>query len=276
MRLDPFDVRGNAGFLANARRTLLPLPIVDRPDVPPRDVLPPFEPRPAPGLAGKRVGVSATAAGAESVALVGMARAFEEADLRPAAIEAAAESAIWGAMWAGGVSADEMAQRALAWRPQDVLDVQWAGTPRLAIAALRGFAGLATGRALEQLFDRGLWHMTAGRTEIDFHVLARHLDGGATERLGTTTTPDLTLGELVRIAAARPRRSAAVRVEGRFYVGARATAAPPHDRGLDHVFGPPLESGGDGFYGVFLDRRRWPDLIRAGHSATAEKLARYA
>src|ERR1039457_3419523 len=34
------------GFLLRARRALFPLPIVDRPRAVPRDVLPPFRPRP--------------------------------------------------------------------------------------------------------------------------------------------------------------------------------------------------------------------------------------
>jgi NTE family protein len=276
MRLDPFDVRGNVGFLSNARRTLLPLPLVDRLESPPRDALPPFERRPLQAIQDARIAVVAPAGGAASVAVIGMARAFEEAGLRPAAIEARSASALWGAMWAGGLSADEMAERALSWRPQDVLGVQWTGAPRLALAALRGFSGLPKGAALEQLFDRHLWRMSAGQTEIPFHTLALNLDRGAVERLGSAATPDLSLGELARIAVAHRDRSEAVRVEGSFFVDARDEAELPVDADeFDHVVGPPLEDAGDGFYDVFLDRRRWPELIRRGHEAAGAALRSY-
>src|SRR4051794_36360816 len=71
--IDPFNVKrvlervGRAreeiaaatdlGFLMNARRALMPLPFVDRPESVPPDVLPPFARRPAPGLKGRRVAV---------------------------------------------------------------------------------------------------------------------------------------------------------------------------------------------------------------------------
>jgi hypothetical protein len=279
MGLDPFDVRGNVGFLSNARRTLLPLPLVDRLESPPQDALPPFEPRPLEALRDARIAVVAPAGGAASVALIGMARAFEEVELRPAAIEARSASALWAAMWAGGLSAGEMAERALSWRPQDVLGVQWTGAPRLALAALRGFSGLPKGEALEQLFDRHLWRMSVGQTEIPFHTLALNLDRDAVERLGSASTPDLTLGELARIAVARRERSEAVRVEGSFFVDARDGGAwvPADAVGFDHVLGRSLDGDGDGdgFYDVFLDRRRWPELIRRGHEAAVTALRAY-
>lgn len=254
----------DVGFLNNARR-LLPLPLVDRPEPVPAGVLPPFEERPAAALRGKRVGV----AGGGGVAMVGAARAFEEAGITPAAIGTGGESGIWAAMWAGGMSADEMAATSLAWRPQDHLGIQWAGAPRFLVSAVRGFSGLDKARALEQLFPRGVWRMSAGQADIPIRVAVRDLDGGRVEYFGTDATPDLTLGELVRIAAAAPRRADAVRVEGGFYVGA---AEPPLDEAeFDHV----ISTGGDasGFVDVFLDRRDWPELIRAGHAAAAGALA---
>src|ERR687885_700501 len=245
--LDPFNVKrvleragrvrddlaaaADLGFLMNARRALLPLPIVDRADPVPTDVLPPFTPRPAPGLRGKRVAIVGSGGSGACVSLVGVARAFEEAGIRPAAISTCSGSTIWGAMWAAGMTADEMAEFSLAWRPQDYLDIQWARLPRFALSAMRGFAGLGKGEALERLFDRRVWA-----------TIAYNLDRGRLEQLGSATTPELTLGELVRIAVALPVVVEAVRVEGDLYVDGGVIDAFPtepfvEDGGFDRVFG---------------------------------------
>jgi NTE family protein len=348
--IDPFNVKrvlervgrareelaaaADIGFLMNARRALLPLPLVDRPEPVPVDVLPPFARRPAPGLKGKRVAVVGSGGSGACVTLVGLARAFEEANVRPAAISACSGSAVWGAMWAAGMTADEMADFSLAWRPQDYLDIQWTRIPRFALSATRGFTGLAKGEALERLFDRRLWHMSAGETDIPIHTTVYNLDRGRLEQFGSETTPDLTLGELVRIAVALPVAVEAVRVEGDLYVDGGVIDAFPtepvvEDGGFDHVFGlnvllppglqgdavdggdagrlsllglsrriaagghlelarrnlrrlgdsvtliepiGPGEARGAAFYDLFLDRRRWPELMRRGHDAALEAL----
>jgi NTE family protein len=349
--LDPFNVKralelagrarddlaaaADIGFVLNARRALLPLPLIDRPDPIPVDVLPPFTRRPAPGLRGKRVAVVGSGGSGACVTMVGLARAFEEANVRPAAISACSGSAVWGAMWAAGMTADEMADFSLAWRPQDYLDIQWARLPRFALSAMRGFTGLGKGEALERLFDRRLWRMSAGETDIPIHTTVYNVDRGRLEQFGSHTTPELTLGELVRIAVALPVAVEAVRVEGDLYVDGGVIDAFPtepivEDGGFDHVFGlnvllppglegddvdgsdaralslidlsrriaagghlelarrnlrrlgdrvtliepvAPRETRGAAFYDLFLDRRRWPELMRRGHEATLEALA---
>src|SRR3954471_10286724 len=141
------------GFLVNARRTLLPLPVVDRPPHSRRAVFPSARPRPALALRGKQVAVASGAGGGRTVALIGVARAFEEARVEPAVVAACSGSVLWAAMWAAGLNAREMADFSLSWRPQDYLGIHWARAPRAALAAARGFTGLAKGRALESLFD---------------------------------------------------------------------------------------------------------------------------
>jgi NTE family protein len=246
--LDPLNVRRGVGTLINARRTLLPLPLVDGPAPAARDVLPPFE-----ELASRagRVSVACAVHDGSAVALVGVARAFEEAGLRPEAISAGAAALLWGAMWAAGMDADEMAAYSLSWRPESALGVQWTGLPRLGVSAVRGFGGLARGAAVEHLFPRHVWRMEAGETEIPLRTLAYDLDGGRLEELGSEATPGLTLGELVRVAVAPRRRGEAVRIEGRFYASAREPA----------------------FYDLFLDRRRWPRAIRASYELTRRRLS---
>jgi NTE family protein len=345
--LDPFHVRRqlaglptarrltrDVAFLRTARAALLPLPLVDRPRRVDPNVFAPFASDPIPALRGKRIGVVGSGGSGACVALVGVARAFEEAGVRPAAISACSGSALWGAMWAAGMTAQEMAEFSLSWRPQDYLSVGWRRMPRLALSAMKGFTGVAKADALERLFDRRLWHMTAGETDIPLSTVVYNLDRGLLEYFGSADTPHLMLGELVRIAVALPVLVEAVRVEGDLYVDGGVVDAFPAEpmigAGMDHVFGlnvllPPGLEGEDisgweerrtgvvtagrqigrashlelarrsrralgdrltliepvpldevtglGFYDLFLDRARWPDLMRRGYEAATAALA---
>ena len=281
------------GFVLNARRTLLPLPLVDRPSAPPRPPFAATRARPVPELAGKRVAVVASAGGGRTVAVVGAARAFEEARVVPDCIGAVSGSVLWASMWAAGLNAREMADFSLSWRPQDYLGVQWARLPRFFASAARGFAGLGRGEALERLFDQRLWHMTAGETEFPLRTLVYNLDRRQLEVFGSERTPDLRLGELARIAMARPVAGEAVRVEGDLYADGGTFDPFPHKRlagrEFDSVFAidvagthpvgkadrltrvTPFEDRvtiGMDRYGMFIDRRDWPGHIRAGYTAT--------
>src|ERR671939_1262809 len=121
--LDPFNVKrvleragrvrdelaaaADLGFLMNARRALLPLPLVDRAEPVPSEVLPPFARRPAPGLRGKRIAVVGSGGSGACVSLVGVARAFEEAGVRPPAVPARSRPGGRGAVWGAGVDPGE-------------------------------------------------------------------------------------------------------------------------------------------------------------------------
>lgn len=283
------------GFIVNARKTLLPLPVIDRPGAHPRQVFPPTRARPAVALQGKPIAVAGGAGGGRTVALIGVARAFEEARVQPSLVAACSGSVLWASMWAAGLSAREMADFSLSWRPQDYLGIQWARAPRAALAAARGFTGIAKGRALESLFDRRLWHMTAGETEFPLRTLVYNLTRRRVEIFGTEHTPELRLGELARIAMAREGEP--VRVEGNLYVdGASIEPQPATRLMLDrfhHVFAldvtgrgdvrgddrltviepfDDLVSSGMDLYDLFIDRRRWPERMLSGYRATREAL----
>jgi predicted acylesterase/phospholipase RssA len=283
------------GFIVNARKTLLPLPVVDRPPKPKGNVFPSSRARPALALQGKRVAVAGGAGGGRTVALIGVARAFEEARVQPALVSACSGSVLWASMWAAGLSSREMAEFSLSWRPEDYLGIQWVRAPRAAIAAARGFSGIAKGRAVETLFDRRLWHMTAGETEFELRTLVYNMSRRRLEIFGSTQTPDLRLGELARIAVAREREP--VRVEGNLYIDGGAIESQPATRlmmdRLDHVFAldvsgrgdiraddrlTPIEpfedqvSSGMDLYDLFIDRRKWPDRMLSGYRATREAL----
>jgi NTE family protein len=207
------------GFLRRARRALLPLPLVDRQrEIDTSAVFPPFCSRPVSALKGKRIALVASGGGGAAVALVGVARALEEAGIEPAEIVGCSGGAIWGSMWAAGLSAQEMAEFSLRWKPEDYLDVQWLKIPRFALSALRGFTGLAKGEAIERLFDERVAGLRCGETAIPIKTIVYNMDLGRVEYFGSAETPDVTVGHLVRVAIALPLFIESVTVHGHLYV----------------------------------------------------------
>jgi len=237
------SLAADLGFLRRARRALLPLPLIDRPSRPDHDgIFPLFADRPVPALAGKRIALVASGGGGAAVSMVGVARAFEEAGLEPAEIVGCSGGAIWGAMWAAGMSSGEMAEFSLSWSPEDYLDIQWLRLPRFALSAMRGFTGLAKGEAIERLFDRRLVQMRCEETAIPITTIVYNMDLGTVEYFGSTRTPDVTIGHLVRVAIALPLFIESVRVGDHLYVDGGIIENWPaepaiEDESFDHVFG---------------------------------------
>ena len=230
------------GFLWRARRALMPLPLVDRPPALENPLAPRPVERPIPYFRDKRVAVITTGGGGAAASIAGIARAFEEAGIRPAFLSACSGGAIWGAMWAAGMSAHQIAGFSLSWRPEDYLDISWGGIPRFALSALRGFTGLAKGQAIEHLCDERLRAMPVGETHFPISTIVYNIDLNRIEYFGTEQTPELTLGELVRIAIALPVFIESVPVRGHLYVDGGLIelfpAEPVFERGdFDHVFG---------------------------------------
>ena len=314
-------------FLVRARRALFPLPGVDRRAPVSADVLPHFHPRPLRRFEGERVALIAGGGAGACVSLIGVRRAFEEAGIEPELIVSCSGGTIWGSMWAAGLSAQEMADFSLGWRLEDYLDIQWGKVPRYAVAALKGFTGLAKGAAIERTFDGRFGALTAGELGIPIAPIVYDMDRGRVDYFGSDSTPDLTIGRLVRIAIALPVFIEAVEVGGHLYVDGGIIDLLPaepilSDGGFDHVFGinfmlPPqlepdditgwdnrpmgvlaasrqAEQGfqlelarrsrralgdrltiidaadhrllrGPAFYDLFIDRSRWPGLIRGGY-----------
>jgi hypothetical protein len=73
----------------------------------------------------KRVAVIASRGCGGCIAPVGAARAFEESGILPAAVSCCSGPVIWGAMRPAGLTAQEMVDFWLSWRPEDYLDIQW-------------------------------------------------------------------------------------------------------------------------------------------------------
>jgi NTE family protein len=210
-------VAGDLDTLRAARRALLPLPLVDRPRRSYTKVFPPFRSRPIPSLQRRKIGLVLSGGSGSCVAACGVARALEEAGIEPQAISVCSGSAMWGSMMASGLSAQEMVDLSLNWQPEDYLDIQWTRLPRFAFAAMRGFTGLAKGDAIERLFNRQLWSMSLRETPIPIYSLVYNIDTGRLETFGSKSTPNLEIGELVRIAIALPLLVEAVKVDGHLY-----------------------------------------------------------
>jgi NTE family protein len=324
--------------LRAARRALLPLPLVDRPRRSYTKVFPPFRSRPIPSLQRRKIGLVLSGGSGSCVAVCGVARALEEAGIEPQAISVCSGSAMWGSMMASGLSAQEMVDLSLNWQPEDYLDIQWTRLPRFAFAAMRGFTGLAKGGAIERLFNRQLWSMSLRETPIPIYSLVYNIDTGRLETFGSKSTPNLQIGELVRIAIALPLLVEAVKVGDHLYADGGVvdvfpaqplmenekldlyigvnTILPARLEGEDISGWPDRPMGfmratrqfsyaghlelarrtvkqlgrklilidpvdyaqlqGWGFYELFIDRRKWPELILQGYEHTKAVLERYA
>ncbi|MEH3052550.1 MAG: patatin-like phospholipase family protein [Patulibacter minatonensis] len=229
-------------FLMRLRRTVLPIPFVDRPQAPvdASTLFPPLEVRPIPALEGKRIGLIAGGGSGGCVSLIGVRRAFEEAGLEPALISSCSGGTLWGSMWAAGLSAEEMADFCLNWEIEDYLDIQWAKIPGFVASAFKGFVGLAKGEAIQRTFDERFGGRTVADLDIPLTSIVYDMDRGGVEYFGAANHPELTIGELVRIAIALPLVMEAVRVDGHLYVDGGTIdllpAQPLHDDGeIDHV-----------------------------------------
>jgi predicted acylesterase/phospholipase RssA len=249
--LDPFSVKrqldriddlrelgrrltSDAGALRSARRAVLPLPLIDRRQKANTHVFPPFRSRPIPSLRTREIGLVLSGGSGSCVAACGVARALEEAGVEPRAISVCSGSALWGSMMAAGMTAQEMVDVSLNWQPEDYLDVQWTRLPRFALSAMRGFPAVGKGEAIEQLFDRQLWNMSVGETTIPIYSAVYNFDAGRLETFGSTMTPEITIGELVRIAVALPLVMEAVKVGDSVYADGGVVDVFPAQPLIDH------------------------------------------
>jgi predicted acylesterase/phospholipase RssA len=240
--LDMGRQSADLSFLRAARRALFPLPVVDREPEVPADVLPPRRPRPIAGLEGKRIAVVAGGGAGACVSLIGVVRAFEDAGINPDLIVSCSGGTIWGSMWAAGMSSDEMAEFSLSWHPEDYLDMQWLRFPRFLASGFKGFSGAMKGAAIERLFSERLGELTAGELAIPLMPIVYDMDRGIVDYFGTESTPEVTVGRLVRIAIALPLMIEAVEVGGHLYVDGGIIDLFPlqpiiDDGDFDQVFG---------------------------------------
>jgi NTE family protein len=196
-------VREDSGFISDAARAM-----IRRPAEPAggRD-LRPF-PTAAPFASwvrgGERVALMATGGSGALASVVGVARAMEEAGVRPSVISLCSGSALFGFPIAAGVPAEEVAEFTIGLRPEDYVDIDWTRLAALVPTAARGFAGVLRGEAIERAYRRLLGDMTLGEMPIPAYAPIWNVEQNRLEFIGPRTYPDLPVARAVHMAIALP------------------------------------------------------------------------
>ncbi len=208
----------DAGFLYDFRRTLLPLPFEGRGPRP--EVESPFpqrEVRRQGGLAGRRVAIASTGGSGALASVVGVARAFEERGVTPAAISACSGSALFAYPLGTGMPADEVASFVLGLRPRDYLDLDLAGVLAIPLRAARGFSGLLRGQAVEDAYRGLLGDMRLAELPIPVYAPVWEVDHNRLVHIGPETHPDLPVARAVRMSIALPLLIQSVQLDGSWW-----------------------------------------------------------
>ena len=205
--------RRDAGFVTSVRRGLLPLPFDERP-VPPSPIFPPTESRPLPSLAGRRIGLVATGGSGVLASVVGVVRALEEAELRPAVLSLCSGSALFGFPVAAGLSAEETAQFTARLHPPDYVRLSAGPLLRAPFTLGRGFSGFLRGEHVEELYRGLLGDRRLGDLEIPAYAVVWNGDQDRLEYLGPATHPDVPVATAVRLAITLPLMLESAEFEG--------------------------------------------------------------
>jgi NTE family protein len=210
------DLRDDLSFVRTAIRGLGPERHRDHPPVPARVF---DRPRPLDlsSLRGKRIGVVASGGSGATACLVGVQRAFEEAGVEPVVISACSGSMLFASLWASGLTSDEIASFWLGINTEDYVDPSWRSLAAAPVRALRGFAGLLKGDAVEATFDERLRGLRLGATKIPLHVVAWNIDRNRVEDFSSATMPELPVARATRVAISIPVFVEPVRIGDAYY-----------------------------------------------------------
>ena len=209
-------VAQDAGLLTDVRRAAFRLPGERRRTVE-RHPFGPVQPFEATWLEGKRLALMATGGSGALASVVGMARALEEAGVRPAVISLCSGSALFGFPLAAGVPADEVAEFVLGFGPEDYVDVDWRTLAALVPTGARGFAGVIRGEKIEATYRRLLGDMRLGDLPVPAYAPVWSVEQNRLDYLGPRTHPDLPVARAVRMAIALPLFVEPVPLGGEFW-----------------------------------------------------------
>ena len=208
------DLQEDLSFLHALRKTVLPIPYVDRYPAFDTELFPPFRPFTVKALEGKKIGLVATGGSGAMISALGAMRAFEEAGLEIAAISSCSGSAMFLAPIAAGLSAQETLDFVLGWRGTNYIDPEWRQLLKIPLALGRGFTGVVKMEALEQLYHDRLGGVVTGDLPIPFYANVWDIDHNRLLYLGTRTAPDIRLARLVRAAITVPVFMQPVKING--------------------------------------------------------------
>ena len=183
----------------------------------PGKIFPQFRRRSVPALEGKRIGLVASGGSGALASLCGVRRAFEEAGIEVAAISACSGATLFGALWACGLSAEEMATFWLSLRQDEYLDPDWQALARAGLHRFRDFGGFIRGTAIEHAFRRRLGRRTLADTAVPLYAVMWNVDENRVEYFGTKSTPRLPLATVVRAAISIPLFVEPVRIGRHLY-----------------------------------------------------------
>ena len=196
-------LRDDAGFLTDAARAVVRVPsgAAGVPDLHP---FPPTAPYATRLRDGQRVALAATGGSGAMASVVGVARALEEAGVRPAVISLCSGSAMFGFPLAAGIPAEAVAAFTLGLQPEDYIDIDWHRLLSLVPTVGRGFAGILRGDAIEGAFSDLLGDMRLGEMPIAAYAPIWNVEQNRLEFIGPKTHPDLTVARAVHMAIALP------------------------------------------------------------------------
>lgn len=237
----------DAGFLFDLRRALLPLPFEGREPAPAAVPFSPQPVRPLEGLSGRRVAIVTTGGSGALASLVGVARAFEERGITPAAISACSGAALFAYPLGLGLPADEVAAFVLGLRPRDYLDLDLSGLARLPLRAARGFTGLLKGEAVEAAYRNRFGDVRLADLPIPVYAPVWEVDHNRVVHIGPETHPDLPLARAVRMSIALPLFIQAVQLDGSWWCDGGVVDIFPVRPVLEHVH-PDAVVALNGFY----------------------------
>ncbi|MGH9232152.1 MAG: patatin-like phospholipase family protein [Acidimicrobiales bacterium] len=207
----------DVGFLADARRALLPLPFERRDLRAPPLPFPPLDVRPLSRLADQRVAIAATGGSGALASVVGVARAFEERAISPAAISVCSGSALFGFPLGAGMPADDVAAFVLGLRPRDYVDLDVKGLLGLPVLAGRGFSGVLRGDAVEDAYRGLVGDMRMADLPVPVYAPIWDVDHNRLVHIGPDTHPDLGVARAVRMSIALPLFIQAVPLDGAWW-----------------------------------------------------------
>jgi len=209
-------VREDAGLLDDARRALVTLPFERREPLD-EHPFPPLEPLRLPSLKGRRLALVATGGSGALASVVGVARAMEEAGIRPAVISLCSGSSMFGFPIAAGVSPEDVAAFSIGLRPEDYIDVDWRLLGSLVPTLARGFAGIVRGERIEEAYHRLLGDMRLGDMPIPAYAPIWNIEENRLDYIGPRTHPDLPVARAIHMALALPLFIEPVELDGGFW-----------------------------------------------------------
>jgi NTE family protein len=208
-------IREDSGLVADACRALVPLPFGAKEEEVP--VFGKSEPFDARDLPSRRVALVATGGSGALASVVGVAKALEEAGVRPAVVSLCSGSSLFGFPIAAGVPADEVADFTSRLDPDDLVDLDWRRIGAVLPTLGRGFAGVLRGDAVERSYRRLLGDMTLRELAVPAYAPIWNIEANRLEYLGPKTHPDLEVARAIRMSVALPLFLAPVELDGVYW-----------------------------------------------------------